>query len=99
PTEEACSAIAPCAGRLAGTLAAGNHRARAGELQLSRLWRGDAQTWRRHFRDARFHTGLFQSAAPRAAEVLLWQVCSGDSAAGAVASDRSRTADSQLIGP
>src|ERR1700730_16302448 len=52
PSEEACSAVAPCAARLAGTLGTGNDCARAGELQLSGLRRRDAQTWRRHFRDA-----------------------------------------------
>ena len=96
PPRKPAPQTAPCAARLAGPPAAGNHCSRAGALQLSRPRRRDTQTGRRHLGNARFHTGLVQGAAPRAAEVLLQPVCSGDSAAGAVASDRSGTADIQL---
>src|SRR5207237_8521066 len=86
------AAIVPGATCVALAPSVGNDRTHARELQLSGVRYANAQARRRHLRDARFRAWLFQGAAARASEVLLWSLCSDHSTARALAPDRSRPA-------
>src|SRR5215831_1756023 len=90
---------ATCTTCTARTSATRDHRARAGELHLSRLRRAAAQARRRYLRAARFHTRLLQGDPARAPEAVLPTLRACDPAAGAHAPSGARTASRRAARP